>query len=1147
MLNRSLSRFASGLLLGLSLLFFLCVSPGLRAAELGGTGAAPVSESEIDVTLFVDGSASGTGNGTAANPFRLIRDALNVAVNNHNAAGRGVRILIAPGIYRQGAIGQNAAITLPTPSTSAPIIIEGTGWQPGVHTGDVIISGSEVWTDWTDNNDGTWSRPWPYQWGLSPDRGGNPPEAMRRYELVHVDGQTYYQVLSANDSDLAHLTATEGAFWVDESAETITVRPPVGFGDLNAATVEVTNKRRLLHHWRPQSTTTPTRFVFRNLVFQHSATGQNDAAVFLQNVIDATIEDCVFRNSKNFGLMIAGINATFTVRRTTISGNGEMGAGFQGVNILAEDIQFLGNSRQADVIRYYGWGYGGIKIGEASNVTFRRVTARDNWGMGLWFDTGNVNCLVEDALILNNTSQGIWNENNNRNNIADLGDRPTLVIRRAYISENRKRSFQASVTGAGFYNTESENTIIEDSVIYNNFAQIRIANGPGRGPLSNTTLRRNILASAPDTPQLLFQNNGQIAWHQFFDTLTAETGDNDYYYPGNPPTSPAPASTIAFPARSSGTSAIALNLAQWKSAHAERGADQDSRWLTGYTGQPLVLIEPLVDTIPADQGTTDAFLLTRVAGALDQPLEISYTASGTATPDEQYFQLPGTVTIPAGSRTALIPIVPISDAAYEFAKVALSINDSAAYVSITREAAVNLLGNPDSQLVTSPSTIDLADGQPFTYFITSSQEIRALFGIPPADTFPGTAGEGWINPWTVYATAIDTTVAAAESSAAPLRHSGQYLSFTATAGGTGGKRAYIGRSYSSDEDRPIDRTQPHRILFEIRPDDISGFVQADDRLNLWDRTSPSNAAHFSSAETMTWGLTAHGITRQWLYFAPSQQSSSIYLRQGHTYRVIVDVDPPTRTWKFLLRDLDWSEGDEGTASYTSSWVPFRNHSTGPAAVGGHLHFGFHLQSLQTSRFSLDTVRIMPAGHTFVADQLPSGLVFEPEAGRIHGAVASGSGQFFVGLDTPESTRWLAVAYTVTSSGWAEWQSASFGELAGQPGTAPLDDFDGDGIPNLLEYAFGGDPLIPGTAPTPNLETLEIDGATYLTLSVTKNPDASDMSYAVEISSNLIDWNTGADHTVTVTEDETHIVVRDAHPQTATQRRFLRLRVDLANE
>jgi hypothetical protein len=52
-----------------------------------------------------------------------------------------------------------------------------------------------------------------------------------------------------------------------------------------------------------------------------------------------------------------------------------------------------------------------------ANLTFRRIEAARNYGLGLWFDTGNVNCLVTDSVIVDNTSQGVWSENNNRNNI----------------------------------------------------------------------------------------------------------------------------------------------------------------------------------------------------------------------------------------------------------------------------------------------------------------------------------------------------------------------------------------------------------------------------------------------------------------------------------------------------------------------------------------------------------------------------------------------------------------------------------------------------------------------------------------------------------------------------------------------------------
>lgn len=1646
---------------------------------LGGTGAPPIDESAISITLHVSPTAPAGGNGTLASPFNTLQAALNRAVNTHNAAGQGVHIILAPGTYREGTPGATNAITFPTPSTAAPIIVEGAGWNTAApaNTGDVIISGSENWSGgWTSLGDGTWTRPWPYTWGVGPNNtgGGNPPEAMLRYELVHVNGATYYQMLGPTDPNLAHITATEGAFWVNESSGIITIRPPSGFGDLNTALVEVTTKRRLLHHWRSQAILTPTNIVLRNLVFQHAASGLNSGAVYLQNVIGLHVEDCVFRDNKQMGLSIAGINTVFTVRRTDIIRNGEMGSGFQGVNILAEDVRWNDNSRFADIIQYYGWGYGGIKIGASSNLTFRRIEASRNYGMGLWFDTGNVNCLVEDAVIVDNTSQGVWSENNNRNNIPTLGTTPTVVLRRVYSASNYKRSPQATATGGGFYITESENTHIEHSVLFDNAVQFRISDGPGRGPIANTTVRSSILASRQGEVQRLYATGyGTTGWQQFFDTLSSATGNNDYYYSGSTDgvtalsPQPQPDTTVAFYTRDQ---QLSQTLAQWKTLHAPRAADQDSRWLTTYTGQLLVHATPAANYRQENGGTVTGFWIRRVARDLTAPLTVHLTATGTATPGVHYQAFPASIVIPAGAREVALPftplasgqsygeltvgltltahatyiapdptasflledtasagqprvsvtattplasedgptpgeftlsrtgstdtpltityslggtaapsryqplsgqaifpvgaatttviLTPIDDAtpqlsqtvtisvvagsgyvpsiqdpvtatvtlrdnditsrlyvtlppgtstinvpvtlhnpanvaqtftvtlpdtsgadyawadstqsdgpAYEWIDIHaipgrteitelrevddattqfangqsgttggiplgfsfpffsgtyneiwlnsngvidlgargqssgrwknsplptgtyLSTNNASAHIlffwddlrlsetspaarayyarpdadtflitlenfrhfsnpsarlnaqvilrsdgeirinyqSVTipynlgstiglqgpattgqptvqvsynndyvksgmslrfrrpvrwlsaastsfqvvvpagdtatfdltfaaeglseglqtstlllssdhlEQPAINLpvsltistVGPPSTPLNLAASTIsnsslnltwldlatnetgyrierattslgpwstvttlpanttaasdtglaasstyyyrviafndhsdsvpsaiasattlaltdvpptftdstslDLIANQPFSRLVRIDQEIRAFFDTAPIDTYPGTSGDGWLDPWTIRATTIETTATASLVSTDPLQNSGPHVRLTATATGAG-KRAFLTRSYSDDPARRIDRAAPHRIVLELRPDDISGFADTNDRLYLWDRPTASNADHNNT--DMTWAFITAGVQKEWRYYAGTVLSSTgVRLVEGHVYRFNIEVDPAQRRWRFTLRDLAWQNGDPGNATHTADWIAFRNAATGAPSVGSHLHAGAFLQSIQTAALSLDSVRITAADLTFASSALPTGFEFDPEIGRLSGLLASGYGTTTLavantlGTTQRDYTFALSTPYQLWSDSIA-WPSPE--------SNAPLADPDGDSLPNLLEYALNLDPLSAGSAnlqPTVHISDLNSH------LSLTFLRARPDLLYEVLASSTLApgSWEIIATNPGTVSLTEP-VTVLDPVPLSESPRRFLRLRV-----
>ncbi|MCC5790853.1 MAG: fibronectin type III domain-containing protein [Opitutales bacterium] len=105
------------------------------------------------------------------------------------------------------------------------------------------------------------------------------------------------------------------------------------------------------------------------------------------------------------------------------------------------------------------------------------------------------------------------------------------------------------------------------------------------------------------------------------------------------------------------------------------------------------------------------------------------------------------------------------------------------------------------------------------------------------------------------------------------------------------------------------------------------------------------------------------------------------------------------------------------------------------------------------------------------------------------------------------------------------------------------DPDGDGIPNLLEYALGGNPLVASTQILPALTTLTIDEEDYIALVISRNPDA-DLLYTVETSTDLLNWQSGTEHVVIVSETPDNLVVRSVEPVENDSRRFMRLRVNL---
>ncbi len=87
--------------------------------------------------------------------------------------------------------------------------------------------------------------------------------------------------------------------------------------------------------------------------------------------------------------------------------------------------------------------------------------------------------------------------------------------------------------------------------------------------------------------------------------------------------------------------------------------------------------------------------------------------------------------------------------------------------------------------------------------------------------------------------------------------------------------------------------------------------------------------------------------------------------------------------------------------------------------------------------------------------------------------------------------------TAQNEDYATWASA-LGVTGGESG-----DHDNDGVLNLIEYALEGfDPLVPDAHRLPKL----VDTGSSMTFTLSKNTDASGLSYTVETSTNLTSWN-----------------------------------------
>ncbi len=136
--------------------------------------------------------------------------------------------------------------------------------------------------------------------------------------------------------------------------------------------------------------------------------------------------------------------------------------------------------------------------------------------------------------------------------------------------------------------------------------------------------------------------------------------------------------------------------------------------------------------------------------------------------------------------------------------------------------------------------------------------------------------------------------------------------------------------------------------------------------------------------------------------------------------------------------------------------------------------------------------------------------------------------------------------TVTSAPTLiDWQNLWFDEeeLLDENISGPMADPNGNGVPNLLEFAFGGDPVGPGSAP---LQELSLTEEGRLKLSHRRLKDSAQLQYIVEASSNLVDWSsTGLTVLEILPADEDGyetITVLDDIAAAGSAKRFMRVRV-----
>jgi hypothetical protein len=97
----------------------------------------------------------------------------------------------------------------------------------------------------------------------------------------------------------------------------------------------------------------------------------------------------------------------------------------------------------------------------------------------------------------------------------------------------------------------------------------------------------------------------------------------------------------------------------------------------------------------------------------------------------------------------------------------------------------------------------------------------------------------------------------------------------------------------------------------------------------------------------------------------------------------------------------------------------------------------------------------------------------------------------------------ATVLTITNTPYDAWKTTHFGSNATNNAVAgDLIDGDGDGMPNLLEYAMASDPNV--FRNQGSLSAMIVTNRLQLTLR--RNIGATELTYIVQVSSDLLAWN-----------------------------------------
>ena len=97
----------------------------------------------------------------------------------------------------------------------------------------------------------------------------------------------------------------------------------------------------------------------------------------------------------------------YVVRNNYVHHNGQLGVKAQGSNVVFEGNEIAYNNTDGHDIK---WEAGGGKFLKTNGLILRNNYVHDNVGHGIWLDTDNINCRIENNTVNDNGRNGIFHE-----------------------------------------------------------------------------------------------------------------------------------------------------------------------------------------------------------------------------------------------------------------------------------------------------------------------------------------------------------------------------------------------------------------------------------------------------------------------------------------------------------------------------------------------------------------------------------------------------------------------------------------------------------------------------------------------------------------------------------------------------------------